>query len=109
MPIFDHFGFLAPFYEFFIKPKNPEFLRDLLEVPVDGALLDVGGGTGRVAQFLVGNVKHVVVADLSCQMFAETSRKAQVFGVCAPSECLPFLDGAFIRIIMVDALHYVID
>jgi len=109
MPNFDHFGLLAPFYERFIKPKNPEFLSDLLDLPVDDALLDVGGGTGRVAQFLVGKVKQVVVADLSYQMLAEAKGKDQVYGVCTPSESLPFPDGAFARIIMVDALHHVIN
>ena len=106
---FDHFGFLAPFYERLIKPKNPEFLSDLLDLPVDGTLLDAGGGTGRLAQFLVGKAKRVVVADLSCQMLAEAKGKDQIYGVCTPTESLPFSDGAFARIMMVDALHHVIN
>ena len=106
---FDHFRFLAPFYERFIKPKNPEILSDLLDLPIDGVLLDAGGGTGRVAQFLVGKVKWVVVADLSFQMLAEVKGKDQVYGVCTPTESLPFSDGTFTCIMMVDALHHVIN
>ena len=108
MPILDHFGFLAPFYEKFIKPSEPEFLIDLLDLPSDGALLDAGGGTGRVAQYMAGKVKHIVVADLSCKMLAEAKGKQGVAAVCTPSETLPFPDGSFSRIIMVDALHHVI-
>jgi 2-polyprenyl-3-methyl-5-hydroxy-6-metoxy-1,4-benzoquinol methylase len=108
MSILDHFGLLAPFYERLIKPKTPELLSSLLALPVDGLLLDAGGGTGRVAQFLVGQVRRVVVADLSCQMLAEASKKGGVQAVCTVTESLPFPDGAFERIIMVDALHHVI-
>jgi len=59
----DHFGFLAPFYEKFIRPKAPEYLWELAKLPVSGPLLDAGGGTGRVAQFLSGKAASVVVAD----------------------------------------------
>jgi len=108
MANFDHFSLLAPFYERFIKPKNPEFLSDILDLPVDGVLLDAGGGTGRVAQFLVGRAQAVVVADLSCRMLEKTRGKNHLFAVCTPTESMPFPDGAFARIIMVDALHHVI-
>jgi len=108
MPIFDHFGFLAPFYEHFIKPKNPELLTSLLDFPVNGALLDAGGGTGRLVQFMVGKAKLVVVADLSCQMLTEAKGKAHLSPVCTPTESMPFPNGTFARIIMVDALHHVI-
>jgi len=108
MSKFDHFGILAPFYEYFIKPRHPDFLADLLDLPVDGALLDAGGGTGRLAQFMVGKAKKVVVADLSCQMLTEAKGKDHLFPVCTPTEIMPFPNGAFARIIMVDALHHVI-
>ena len=108
MSILDHFGLLAPFYERLIKPKTPELLSELLSLPVDGMLLDAGGGTGRVAQYLVGQARQLVVADLSCQMLAEANKKDGVQAVCTATESLPFPDGAFERIIMVDALHHVI-
>jgi demethylmenaquinone methyltransferase/2-methoxy-6-polyprenyl-1,4-benzoquinol methylase len=108
MSILDHFGLLAPFYERLIKPKTPELLSELLSLPVDGMLLDAGGGTGRVAQYFVGQAKRVMVADLSCPMLAEANKKNGVQAVCTATESLPFPDGAFERIIMVDALHHVI-
>jgi demethylmenaquinone methyltransferase/2-methoxy-6-polyprenyl-1,4-benzoquinol methylase len=107
MPLFDHFNFLAPLYEIFIPPKYPEELCALVGLPVSGALLDAGGGTGRVAQFLVGQADPIVVADLSRRMLAEARRKSGLHPVCSLTERLPFPDGAFARIIMVDAFHHV--
>ena len=107
MPIIDHFGLLAPLYEIFIPSKDPEELSMLADLPTSGALLDAGGGTGRVAQFMLEKANHVVVADLSCKMLAEASQKEGLQSVCSPTETLPFSDNSFQRIIMVDALHHV--
>ena len=109
MPIFDHFDFLAPLYETFIPPKDPHEIWALAELPVDGALLDAGGGTGRVAQYMTGKASPVVVADLSFKMLAEARQKEGLRPVSAHTEKLPFADETFARIIMVDALHHVCD
>ena len=107
--MFDHFGFLAPFYEHFIKPKNPDILSRLLDLPVDGILLDVGGGTGRVSGFLTEQVNKVIIADLSEKMLLESYGKDGLEPVCTHAEKLPFPDAYFERVIMVDALHHVCD
>jgi ubiquinone/menaquinone biosynthesis C-methylase UbiE len=109
MPIIDHFGLLAPLYETFIKPKDPEEISTLADLPTSGALLDAGGGTGRVARFLVNKAGTVVVADLSCKMLAEANQKKRLNPVCSSTETLPFPKHSFERIIMVDALHHVIN
>jgi SAM-dependent methyltransferase len=109
MPIFDHFDFLAPLYETFIPPKDPQEMWDFADLPVSGALLDAGGGTGRVAQFMNGKASPVVVADMSCKMLAGARKKDGLRPVCSLTEKLPFADETFARIIMVDALHHVID
>ena len=109
MPLFDHFDFLAPLYETFIPPKDPQEIWALADLPVAGVLLDAGGGTGRIAQFMHGKVDSVVVADLSRKMLSEARRKDGLRPVCSHTETLPFPDGAFARIIMVDALHHVKD
>ena len=107
--MFDHFGFLAPVYETFIKSSPPEKLRALLGLPIDGPLLDVGGGTGRVSQFLVDDTNRVYLADLSHKMLLESKSKAGLFPVCSHSEKIPFPSSFFERIIMIDALHHVCD
>ena len=109
MAIFDHFDFLAPIYETFIPARGPDALVALAGLPVHGALLDAGGGTGRVAQFLRDKAGNVIVADLSRKMLAEASQKEGLRLVNSHTEGLPFSDGSFERIIMIDALHHVID
>jgi len=109
MPIFDHFGFLAPIYEIFIPPKEPQEILRLAKFPISGAMLDAGGGTGRIAQFMKGKADPIVVMDLSLKMLSKVKAKTGLLPVCSQTEVLPFSNDAFTRIIMVDALHHVIN
>jgi len=103
-----HFRVLAPFYERFIQPREPEKILSQLGLPQpEGAVLDAGGGTGRVAQFLVGRTDQVVVADQTFEMLKEAHRKQGVTAVNSLTEDLPFANDHFCCIIMVDALHHV--
>jgi ubiquinone/menaquinone biosynthesis C-methylase UbiE len=106
-PRIDHFGFLAPYYERFIPPQPPEELLSLVKLPAGGVVLDAGGGTGRVAQFLHSKTVQVWVADESFDMLQEAQKKDGVLPVCSHTENTPFADHFFDRIIMVDALHHV--
>jgi demethylmenaquinone methyltransferase/2-methoxy-6-polyprenyl-1,4-benzoquinol methylase len=106
-PPIDHFGILAPFYERFIPPKIPEKLLALVNVPVNGIVLDAGGGTGRVAQFLHSKAAQMVVADQSRNMLGEARKKDGLQPLCSYVELMPFNDSTFDRIFMVDALHHV--
>ncbi len=89
MPRFDHFDLLAPLYETFIPPRDPRELVARIGLPVAGALLDAGGGTGRVAQFLVGKADPIVVADFSRRMLAEAGRKNGLRPVCSQTRDCP--------------------
>ena len=109
MSILNHFGFLAPIYDRLIKPKAPEYLWEFLQLPTDGLLLDAGGGTGRMAQFMLDKSEGVVLADLSMEMLKEARGKGELMWVCSHTEGFPFSDGSFSRILMVDALHHVCD
>lgn len=105
-----HFKLLAPFYERFIKPKEPEKILAQLGLPQpEGAVLDAGGGTGRVARYFVGKAARVVVADQTFEMLQEVGKKDGLTAVCALTEEMPFPDGYFCCIVMVDALHHVAD
>jgi demethylmenaquinone methyltransferase/2-methoxy-6-polyprenyl-1,4-benzoquinol methylase len=107
--MFDHFGILAPVYEKYIKPKYPARLAELVQLPLKGSLLDVGGGTGRVSQFFVEDVGKLFLADLSHLMLLESLAKKDLLPACSHSEYLPFPAEHFERIIMIDALHHVCD
>lgn len=109
MPIFDHFGFLAPYYERLIKPKSPADLLEHLALTPNALVLDAGGGTGRIAQTLVPHARAVIIADPSHQMLMQAKGKAGIQCMQAESETLPHPDSSFDTVIMVDALHHVVD
>ena len=48
MPAFDHFAVIAPLYAR-VTYSKADVMRQVASLPVHGNLLDVGGGTGRVA------------------------------------------------------------
>ena len=104
----DHFRFVAPLYDRLFASPDPGHLRQVLDLPVTGQILDVGGGTGRVAQMLRGLADKVVILDESAPML----RQALLKGLPATrgqAEWLPFPDGAFARILVVDAFHHLQD
>jgi len=104
---FDHFDIIAPIYAR-ATYSSLDKMRELAALPTKGCLLDIGGGTGRVASALLKDVDEVVIADISMGMLKQTPRST-LRPVCSHSESLPFPDNFFERIIMVDALHHVID
>jgi len=108
-PLIDHFGFLAPIYERFIPPGNPERLISLVDMPAGGVILDAAGGTGRTAQFFRDKAAHVVVADITSKMLHEVQKKEGLEPVRSYVERMPFENGIFDRIIMVDAFHHVLN
>ena len=105
---FDHFGRVAGIYNRMAEFSPSMALLETLELPQNGLLLDVGGGTGRVGNSLRKMVRDVVIADLSIGMARYAVTKG-LMTVCAPAEHLPFSSETFDRIIMVDALHHVFD
>ncbi len=105
----DHFGFLASSYERLITVSEPLKLLEFLDPPQSGTVLDAGGGTGRVAQFLGRKSRLIVVADPSQKMLRYASRKDSLRCVQSPGETLPFPSGSFDRVTIVDALHHVHD
>jgi SAM-dependent methyltransferase len=108
MPLLDHFSILAPFYERVIPLPQAEIFVQYLDLPVKGVLLDAGGGTGRVSQALRGYVDQIVLVDLSRGMLKQANLKNGLHVLAARTERLPFPDGTFERVLMVDALHHVI-
>ncbi len=109
MPRLDHFDFLAPLYDLIFSPPHGGKLAELAELPINGLLLDVGGGTGRVAQGFVHHAEQVVVADSSHRMLAQTHRKQGLLPAECLAEQLPFAAGCFQRVIMVDSYHHLAD
>ena len=101
-----HFDRLAWLYDRVIRPPDPEGLSRVLGLPVEGAVLEAGGGTARVAARLSDAAGRMVVCDLSLPMLKQAGTKDGLWTVQAPVEHLPFADGTFDRVLVVDALHH---
>lgn len=106
---FDHFGFIAPLYNRQNIYSSLEMMLEAGDFPADGRLLDVGGGTGRVASALGDHAKQIIVADPSFGMLKFAVSKPGLQAAAAFSERLPFPEDFFERVIMVDALHHVVN
>ncbi len=105
--LFDHFDLVAPIYERVITSVNLALLEELLAPESNQRLLDLGGGTGRVSHALAPMLGQVVLTDISWGMLREARCKRGLDPVSAHAERLPFSDGSFERILMVDAFHHV--
>jgi ubiquinone/menaquinone biosynthesis C-methylase UbiE len=102
----DHFGFLAPFYDYVIPPPDLRRLRERLRLPTAGRLLDAGGGTGRVSSQLRHLIDEVIISDVSVSMLKQAHVKGKLQPAQAHAERLPFPDASFDRVVVVDALHH---
>ena len=102
----DHFRYVAGVYDRVIRPPDPERLMRIMKLPVAGPILDLGGGTGRVSSLLRSLVGGAVVTDFSLPMLRQTAAKGGLWPVRAVGEALPFPDGIFDRVLIVDALHH---
>jgi ubiquinone/menaquinone biosynthesis C-methylase UbiE len=103
----DHFNLVARFYDRVFHFLGPERLMSLLQARPSDRILDIGGGTGRVSQTF-GDDYAVIVCDPSWGMLRE-ARQKQMIACCGLAEHLPFADGAFDRVVMVDTFHHLRD
>jgi SAM-dependent methyltransferase len=104
--MFDHFGVIAPIYERVIRPPDARRLQRLLDLEAGDRLLDVGGGTGRVAKHLDAGLCPVWVLDVSLGMLKEAAGQRRLIPCQGVVESLPFADGAFTKIVAVDSFHH---
>ncbi len=99
----DLFSWIAPIYDRVFSPAGPEILS-WLGIRGGELVLDIGGGTGRVAEVLKEKAR-IVVVDLSLGMAVQAKKKGLM--VCiARAEALPFPSECADGVIVVDAFHH---
>lgn len=105
---YGHFNWIAPFYDRVFGRMNHNVLLSHLQAEPNQWVLDIGGGTGRVAQTLAKISAHVIVVDPSPNMLQGTRRKG-LLATRALAEQLPFHTDSIDRIYVVDAFHHFAD
>lgn len=109
MGMIDHFGLLAPFYNrIFQGSQPPECLR-FLQLEPGMKLLDAGGGSGRITTWLQGKGLFIAVGDASLAMLRQAKKVSELNTACMDTERLGFAGDSFDAVLMVDALHHVLD
>ena len=104
---FNHFDFISPIYDRFGRFDRAHPMLTLLDMPTDGLMVDIGGGTGRVAQVLADTGCQVVVVDVSAGMLKRVHGKPGLIPLMADAAALPFRSGSVSRVLIVDALHHI--
>lgn len=101
------FDRVSRLYDLLMPPASVAEFRDAFafaDRPVED-VLDLAGGSGRVADALGGAGYDPVVADVSGPMLRR-ARDRGVETVQSDAGTLPFPDGAFDAVVVVDAYHH---
>ncbi len=102
-----HFDLLAPIYEILIPPVFPQEMLTLLGDLKGKKILEVGGGTGRLAQYLLKYSDEVWIMDPSLPMLYKAKKaNRELKLIHGYAEKQPFPDEFFDLIIAVDSLHH---
>lgn len=99
------FELLAPLYDQFARGYGLSRALDALEPLAGRLLLDLGGGTGRLAALAGARGARTAVADPSAGMLARAAGKG-LPSLRARAERLPLADAVLDRVAVVDAFHH---
>lgn len=99
-----HFDILAPFYTKIIKPQKPEKLLSFLPEQYE-SILDLGGGSGRIAEYLLEKASRLFLIDVSMPMLKQV-KNGDIYIINASADTLPFPNASISAIVLVDSFHH---
>lgn len=99
------FDLFAPIYDRLFHPDLGEFCQQGGFVK-EGFILDIGGGTGRIAQTLLSTNRKVIIADLSIKMLLQAKKREQLLLIVANGADLPFDESCITAVLIADAYHH---
>lgn len=82
-------------------------INDALELKGDEVIIDIGGGTGRLAEYLSQSCSGVYVLDESEGMISRVRANPKVVAVLGNALETPFEGNSFDIVIMSDVLHHI--
>jgi demethylmenaquinone methyltransferase/2-methoxy-6-polyprenyl-1,4-benzoquinol methylase len=100
-----HFELAAPWYDLVFGRSDVSSLLQRLAIEPGMAVVDIGGGTGRVAERLADVGADVLVLDVSPAML-DRARGRSLAAAVALAESLPIRTGEVDRVVVVDAFHH---
>ncbi len=103
--VFKHYD---KFIELFNLNKMDE-IKDVLELQGDEVVLDIGGGTGRLADYLSKNCQIVYVLDESKGMLSKVKANTKVLPILGEALDTNFDSNSVDVVIMSDVLHHIKD
>ncbi len=104
----DLFSRIAGRYDSIIRSSAVNEFKKYLNLESDKILLDLGGGTGRVALVLEQMTNGCILLDRSFEMLQQARKKSNsLFFLQGVGESLPFRTGTVPQIFANDTLHHI--
>ena len=102
------FNRVANFYDKFVGSFDLEEINEYLPLKSDALLLDLGGGTGRIAYQLAKYVNECFILDLSFEMLQQSKKNSHNIPLLqAGSEKAPIKSNSINQIFLNDSLHHI--
>lgn len=102
------FNRVANSYDKFVGPFDLDEINEYLPLRSDASLIDLGGGTGRIAFQLSEYVKDCFVLDYSYEMLQQAQKNiVNLPLIQGAGENSPFKSNAINQIFLNDSLHHI--
>jgi ubiquinone/menaquinone biosynthesis C-methylase UbiE len=94
----------------YLDIQMTKYIEIFSEIDIDDSeiILDVGGGTGLLLDFMENQISNIFCCDISFNMLKEgkSKHKANHF-ICADSDYLPFKENIFNKVICISVIQNV--
>ena len=101
----DFFDLLAPIYDRVFHPDLGKLCQQR-DFPTEGWVMDIGGGTGRIASTIENKDRKIIVVDASLPMLLQAKKREQLKPVLADGAALPFNAEMIDGVLIADAYHH---
>lgn len=82
-------------------------IKDALELKSNEVVVDIGGGTGRLAEYLSQSCRIVYILDESEGMLSRVKVNEKVVAITGDALEAPFDNGSVDVVVMSDVLHHI--